>query len=431
MPPSEFSPSPALLAANARLLQLRAAAQGSVPSKECAATIEQSVAPAVSEAEWPTHLGWGSGPLTRALQQAVGVGEQTAVSPPQSAEFGEEEKITAVISHPSPPSPPAFPVKLYPDIGLAMLRQEQTAAGRLWLLLRGLDGVGRGWLRVVSMREQLTKKSKTTYLCTWRQMRNLLQAGQGVYWHYDGERVWLRSAARVALALGVGRLTGRPVALTLAALVSGIGRFRAELYAAFHSGRVKQPPRAQPYAAPIARETLTSLSGVGETTQRRYEQQLEQTKTAVSIQPNFAIGQPASPTTIEQKGWQQGNALFILTDFRGQQGPKGKQYVAWQLPNSYQGSHQLRPKGRQRRINRLLTRTASSQDLVMKGMPGNSRETIHAAQPNPKRDKRYYPTGKLAAQAFNRRRVDQCYWQQTKTRHQHFSIWQHLENRMR
>jgi hypothetical protein len=38
-------------------------------------------------------------------------------------------------------------VKLYPDIGLAMLRREQTAAGRLWLLLRGWMGrAGAGFV---------------------------------------------------------------------------------------------------------------------------------------------------------------------------------------------------------------------------------------------------------------------------------------------
>jgi hypothetical protein len=76
-------------------------------------------------------------------------------------------------------------------------------------------------------------------------VRNLLREGEGVYWTItphgpDGRAwLWLRSAAKVAYNLGVERLTGRPVALSLDALVNGIGRFRAELYAAFHSGRVK------------------------------------------------------------------------------------------------------------------------------------------------------------------------------------------------
>jgi hypothetical protein len=130
-------------------------------------------------------------------------------------------------------------VKLYPDIGLGMLRREQTAAGRLWLMLRFLDREGSGQLRVDIIRDQLATRNSDLYLCGKRQLRNLLRAGDGLYWTRDAERVWLHSAARVAASLGVAQLTGRPVALPLTALLQGIGAFRAHLYAAFHSGRAK------------------------------------------------------------------------------------------------------------------------------------------------------------------------------------------------
>jgi hypothetical protein len=241
----------------------------------------------------------------------------------------------------------------------------------------------------------------------------------------------------VAYGLGVERLSGRPVALPLEALVNGIGRFRAELYAAFHSSRVKTAPDGKEQVAPIARETLTNLSGVGETTQRRYEAQLSEVETAVEVQTNYAIGNRASESELEEKGWTQGQALFVLEDFRGRQGPKGERYVAWQLPNSYTGSHQQRPKGRQRRINREL------KDLVMKGMPGNEGQTVEATQADSARGdsdrvkKLYYPNGKLAAQAFNRRKVDSCYWRQVvggngrynDHRTARHDLWQHLELR--
>jgi hypothetical protein len=153
--------------------------------------------------------------------------------------------------------------RLYPDIGLAMLREEQTAAGRLWLLLTGLDEEGWRRVRVARIRHQFTKKSSANYLCTWPQLRHLLRDGEGLYRERDEERVWLRSAAKVAFGSGMVPLTGRPVALLAAALLDGIGRFRAELYAAFHSSRVNPAPDGQSLVAPIARETLTALSGVG------------------------------------------------------------------------------------------------------------------------------------------------------------------------
>jgi hypothetical protein len=466
------APSPALLAANEYLLKLRAQAQAqrqtavspADPAAESVTCLDGirdwssdtpaylSVQPSTpfgqalsdgtnrpsgaeppsildSIASLPLHLGWGSEPLVRALRQAQ-VRTETDVDTAGAIEErpvglkvadAHQDQTTGFRQAPAPSPAPAksLSVKLYPDIGLAMLREEQTAAGRLWLLLRGLDEDGQGWLHTETVRELLTKKSSDTYLCGWRQLRNLLREGDGTYWTRDAERIWLRSAGKVALSLGVGRLTGQPVMLPLEALVNGIGRFRAELYAAFHSSRTKTAPDGTEQAAPIARETLTELSGVGETTQRRYEEE-----TAVHVRFNYAIGNRATPEEIEDKAWQHGNAVFTLEDTRGQQGPKGREYVAWQLPNSYEGNHQPCPKGRQRRINRQL------RDLVMKGMPGNVEQTTEASA---MRDKLYYPTGKLAAQAFNKGKVDGCYWRQpANNRFNRFeqnghAIWQHLE----
>ena len=425
-------PSPCLRAANQRLLELRAQAQArrlaaSSPDQTsravagCLPWVEPETPP-VSEqlrqlpAVLPDHLGWGSEALSRVLRQVAA----RQLAPPAPA-----PETPSLDSEPQPLQQPqqqqqtvALPtdIKLYPDIGLAMLRQEQTAAGRLWLLLRGLDKEGRGCFRIVNARRLLSKKSTKTYLCGWRQLRNLLKEGDGLYWQRDKTRIWLRSAAKVAYGLGVARLSGRPVALSLEALVNGIGRFRAELYAAFHSGRVKVTPSGTVAALPIARETLSSLSGVGETTQRRYE-----TAVNLNVEANYAIGNKVNKEELEEKGWAQGQALFVLEDFNGQQGPKGRQYVAWQLPNSYTGSHQQCPQGRQRRINRQL------KDLVMKGMPGNESEAAEAARAT----KLYYPNGKLAAQAFNRRKVASCYWQQGGDGNGRYALWHHLEQKQR
>lgn len=421
-------PSLALQAANDRLLALRLQHQRSAnrqterPAPE--STTAVSIAPLPTTL--PQHLGWGSEPLTAALRHAQ---QRHTAQQPQIEEIAPPSP--SISEQPQKASQPADSdkesVKLYPDIGLAMLRQEQTAPGRLWLLLRLLDEPGRGNFRIAEVRSRLTQRRSATYLCGWRQLRNLLREGEGLYWTRDKERIWLRSAAKVSQKLGVDRLSGRPVVLSAAALLNGIGRFRAELYAAFHSGRVKVAPNGAKQAAPIARETLTVLSGVGETTQRRYEQQLRQTETAVTIQPNFAVGQKASQAELKKKAWQQGHAVFILKDSRGQQGPKGEQYVAWQLPNSYQGSHQQCPKGQQRRINRQLAHAAKDQDLVMKGMPGNRDQTAATVPTNGTPDKLYYPTGKLAARAFNRHQTNSCYWRQRITRNGRYAIWQHLE----
>jgi hypothetical protein len=131
-----------------------------------------------------------------------------------------------------PDSPPALHaeaplpgwIKLYADIGLAMLRLFTCAVG----------------------------DSCATCCAT----------GKGCTGRRDKQRIWLYSAARVAQALGVTGLSGRPVALPAAALLGGIGAFRAHLYAAFHSSRAKEAPDGE-QTMPIARQTLAGLSGWG------------------------------------------------------------------------------------------------------------------------------------------------------------------------
>jgi hypothetical protein len=327
----------------------------------------------------PPHLGWGSAPATAVLRTRNN--GQGSIANGQGSIANDQSPIS------NPPST----IRLYPDIGLGMLRTEQTAPGRLWLLLHHLDPTGRGVLRVDIIRKQLTRKTSSHYLCGKRQLRNLLRAGEGVFWTRDKGHVWLRSAARVAYGLGVGRLSGRPVALPLSALLSGIGEFRAHLYAAFHSGRVKGGGAGMP----IARDTLADLSGVGESSQRAYEARLR-----LRPQPNYAIGEALTEQNKEERAWGQGQAIFELKDYHGEQGKQGRSYLAWQLPNSYSGRHQQRPKGRQRRINRQL------KDLVMKGMPGNEEAAEETRQP----EKRYYPNGRLASQSRGPHIAEERYW---------------------
>jgi hypothetical protein len=306
--------------------------------------------------------------------------------------------------------PTADWVKHYPDIGLGMLRQELAAPGRLWLMLRYLDREGRGFLRIDNLKAQLTNKTSSLRLCGRRQLRNLLRDGAGVFWTRDKTGIWLRSAARVAADLQVEQLTGRPVALPVAAILEGVGTFRAHLYAAFHSGRLKETPDGR-RVMPIARDTMVQLSGVGRSSQRVYED-----KVGIAVQANFAVGEVSTKEKWEKRAWQQGRALFELKDYLGQQGKKGKTYLAWQLPNSYTGQHRHQPRGRQKRINREL------KDLVMQGMPGNGEGTSETQKP----EKVYFPNGKLAAKAYGRHPERDLYWKRHRSGNGRFSVWQQL-----
>lgn len=378
-----------------------------------------------SLAALPDHLGWGSAALTAVLRRrqqaanAVDDGQAWVNSLPQEFTLSSTESKPARDQTESPPTqnfPSSDTVKLYPDIGLGMLRQEMTAPGRLWLMLRYLDIEGRGAIRIDIIIKTLTKKSSKLRLCGQRQLRKLLNDGEGVFWSRDEEWVWLYSAAKVAYALDVVRLTGRPVALPVTALVDGIGAFRAHLYAAFHSGRSRNTPYGE-QAMPIARDTLAGLSGVGRSSQRAYEE-----RAGIDVQANFAVGDLATKENQEKRAWAKGQALFELKDYRGQQGKKGKTYLAWQLPNSYSGQHRHRPWGRQKRINREL------KDLVMKGMPGNVGETRETGVPcgTRKPEKVYYPNGKLVAKVYGRDPKQELYWKRHRTGNGRFDLWQQL-----
>ncbi|HRQ41606.1 MAG TPA: hypothetical protein PLD25_27110 [Chloroflexota bacterium] len=435
---SNTTPSPQLLEANRRLYALRIQAQA---QRQAAGLPADRVRQPESDLPWheaapqkpattaekiaalPDHLGWGSEALTAVLrrrrQESGCVDDDQGLSRAEPRETAGSNSIPTNNAQAAPSSNQQSLgsssqtnswVKLYPDIGLGMLRQELTAPGRLWLLLRYLDREGSGVLRIDILAQPLTKKSSPLHLCGKRQLRNLLQDGEGVYWIRDKEHIWLCSAAKVAYALGVERLTGRPVALPVAALLDGIGAFRAHLYTAFHSGRTKDTPYGE-QAMPIARETMEQMSGVGRSSQRAYEERV-----GVEVQANFVVGDIATKENQENRAWVQGQALFELKDYRGQQGKKGKTYLAWQLPNTYLGQHRRRPRGRQKRINRKLN------DLVMKGMPGNVGGTSETQKP----EKVYYPNGKLAAKAYGRDPERELYWKRHRTGNGRFDLWQQL-----
>ena len=234
---------------------------------------------------------------------------------------------------------PADDCKLYPDIALGMLRQEQAAAGRIWLLLRHIDNEGRGWLTFEETREKLTRKKSDLRVCGWRQLRNLLNQGDGVFWERRNGRIWLRSVAKMAAALGVQRLNYQPVAIPLTALLQGMGQVRAHLYASFHSGRGKHKMTKH---RPIARDTIAQISHVNQRTQRFYEKRAK-----VITKHNFAVGPQNNALKSEETiAWQQGRRLFSLTIWMGNTAVKAATYTAWQLPNNYTGPHAKQPRGR-------------------------------------------------------------------------------------
>jgi hypothetical protein len=293
---------------------------------------------------------------------------------------------------PQPPETELGTVKIQPDLALGMLQQGVAAAGRVWLLLRHLDGDGRGWLALDQVQDHLTGGESPFRICGRRNLRVLLQQGRQIFWLREKvaggrDRLWLKSTAKVALALGVGRLGSRPVDLPLQVLLSGMGQVRAHFYATFHSGRKKSNP--------ISRSRLEEITQVPARSQRCYDRAAKVTR-----RDNIAVGERFGAGAIQERAWRHGRAVFQLIDHHGRLGPKGNQYVAWRLPNNYEGPHDPAPIGRQKKINQeidLVNRRAQGNDLGR----ANARFVV---------DRLFHPNGAEAGRTFNRRGKDDAYW---------------------
>jgi len=400
--------SPALLAAQKKLYRLRQAHQAKRPpsGRPFIGTINQlpssqnSPASVVSpgSAGQSSHLGWESAPLTMALREAQ-VRKDLHAARHQGNdlswldELAAPQQATAKVVFPTLPDS----IKLYPDLALAMLRQEKCAAGRIWLLLRAIDSNGRGWVVISQARALLTGRESHLRVCGWRQLRNLLAQGEGLFWQRQGERLWLRSTVKVAAALDVWRLANRPVALPVNLLTQGIGKVRAHFYASFHSGRITRDRSGAAKSMPISRATLKRLCRVSRRSQRNYE-----TTAGVHRQRNYAVGAKAKIANTHETAWRRGLALFQLRDQKGKLGAQETIYLAWQLPNNYFGPHAQRPRGQQKQINQKLA------VLSMQGMTGNGQQPVDRDPQRPA--KRFYGNVRLAARAYNQPADQDIYW---------------------
>lgn len=401
-------PSAALLAANARLLALRESLDVAAPPPfvpdAAADPAPSQPTPKPTPFPLPSHLGWESEAVTQVVRKALARREKglnaaaaryTAHLPPPThsappVPSGEAEDSLL------PPNPAQVTIKLYPSLALAMLKQEKVACGRVWLLLRSLDKAGRGWLAPDEVRRALTDEASPFFLCGERQLRKLLAQGDGLFWQRDEAHIWLMRLVRVAAALGVEKLVGKPVALPLKLLLGPIGTVRAHLYASFHSGRT-QTERTGSRSSPISRATLTDLSGVSPRTQQTYER-----KANVTVKRNLAVGSAVGAVCAQEQAWQHGKALFPFTDFRGRQGKAGQTYHAWQLPNNYFGPHAHTSRGRVRHHNRQLA------DLRQNGDAGNGQRSDMM--------RRYYANASDAEKGWRRCGRVPVYWPGKKGR---------------
>ena len=366
----------------------------------------------------PAHLGWGSTQFAAVLRDQ----RQSADLVHELSGFESEPDgsyLLRIVSKDQPlqsHSQTQQSIKAYPAILSAMLKHEQAAAGRVWLLCRHLDSDGRGWIVVDDLRRALTGKKKKAEggrrkaenssfiphpssfpVFGWRRLRQILGQGKGVFWDRDEKgRLWIFGAARVAANLGVERLQNRPIQLPVTALAGTMGQVRALFYAAFHAGR--------PEGQPISRATIAHVTGVPARTQFQYEE-----TTGIVRRRNFTVTVGWGGDSAENAAYAHGNAVFQFIDHRGRHGKCGKRYVARQLPNSYTTTLQTCTRGRQRKVNARLA------DLVTRGA-GERPQKVFA--------KLFYRSGNAVARVLpDTHHRQRLFWLQPADSTQAFGMW--------
>ena len=278
-----------------------------------------------------------------------------------------------------------------------MLEHELAAAGRIYLLMRFIDSQGSGWLTVEHVRFAFTNKESPLKVMGWRRLRQILHEGEGIFWHRDDcSRIWIAGTAKIADRLDVERLLGRPVQLPLRSLVGGIQTVRANFYASYHSGRNKDNP--------ISRQVLEEVTGVPVRTQRTYDE-----VTGTGRQKNICVGERYSREKFEDLAYDRGRAAFILRDAKGKYGKKGTNYLAWHLPNTYEGPHKTTYRGRQKKINHQLNA------LVMQGMQANGQDGGI--------EKVFWPQIAVAGKAWNKNTTVDAYWPECHTETNRYQLW--------
>ncbi|MGB1248983.1 MAG: hypothetical protein ACPG8W_00005 [Candidatus Promineifilaceae bacterium] len=306
--------------------------------------------------------------------------------PPPQPTFEEKPSESDPVPQPPPIFAPNF--TLYTNVAHAILRHEVAAAARVWLLLRCLDHDRCGWITVEEARYHLTSKQSPHRVFGWRQLRNLLRAGQDTFWQRDKQRIWLRSTAKVAKKLEVSRLRKQPIVIPTNILFGKIQGVRAELFALMHHGRDERL---------ISRAKLQEITSVNERTQRRYDH-------VAKIKKKVSYCIEVASKKSHDAAWHHRHAAFDFTDRQGKQGEAGAKYYAYQLPNSYSVNYLSAAKGRTRKINQQLR-----EDLVENRAQGNNRDegenvcAVERVEDRPKFTQLFFEGGKKASRAKGER----------------------------
>jgi hypothetical protein len=274
---------------------------------------------------------------------------------------------------------------VYPSLAAAVQSSKVATVCRLWFLIRAWDDRGRGLYDLDAVYEAFSGDGSPWRVVGRRQLQILIKQGAGIFWTLRNRRggrftaLQMTGPVGVARALGVGHLAGSPVGVPVADLLGGMHRANAALFSAVltlrtddHGGR------------PTSRRTLAGMTGAAASTQRTY------IKTAgVEARPNY-VTLPSGD--IDQPG------VFV---YRGRvAGRPGRAILARRLPNSHDPQLTARPRGRVKKINRILnlvTNGARGERLKIERIYHDTAAAAWSAWGRAYNHDHYWPGGRTAA----------------------------------
>ena len=281
---------------------------------------------------------------------------------------------------------------------MPFLKQEQAAAGRVWLLCRYLDSDGRGWLPVKHCAALTRRKAKaeggrrknssfilhpaSLPVFGWRRLRQILGRGEGLFWERDDAgRLWVFRCStgcgysgRGALAKSAGDIVpnrrvdghdGAGAGIVLRSLSRGTTGRPAHLPRHHHS--------CDRCAGTDAVLTMRRRRGYG-----------------VSATSRLAQG---GACLAENDAYQHGNAVFQFIDYRGRHGKCGQTYAARQ-PRQQLHIHAASLHARQ---------TTQSKRQI-----GRPRDMGRGESEDGVLRRRFWRSGKAAISSFAKQMTDEC-----------------------
>lgn len=320
---------------------------------------------------------------------------------------------------PVAPLPPT--INIFGHLLDRLQQSGQVGEGRVWLLLRFLDRQnGEGRVSVKLARHMLTSKRGSYRCLSWKRLRQILNQGEGVFWHRDeaGAYIYYHSEVRVAQAVRLTLVRGWAVKIPVRDLCQPIKQVRALFYDAFHSAR------GDGFQEPITRRILQERGNGDARTQREYEslRGVERQAQYASLgKYNVLAWRQAQAEDGDGSGERIGGPAFIFVDYKGILGenpqrlkrPTHQQhwhniYIMRQIGNAYRGTLPTVKRGR-KWTNQKLKHLCNSMQTT--GSFAAEDELAEARR-------MYYETQDTAVQAQQRGQDGDVqmpsYWSQTR-----------------